>query len=110
MSANLHPRHFRTFPTEVLMVCFHLCRDAETKITVLTAPNNSYKESLHHLHGFLLYSLYVGTWGMEDGLFAVKDHYESLLVGTIATWQSSLLTLNWHLPFFVLGLPWWLRW
>ena len=52
------------------MVCFHLCRDAETKITVLTAPNNSYKESLHHLHGFLLYSLYVGTWGMEDGLFA----------------------------------------
>ena len=52
------------------MIYFHLSCDAETKTTVLTAPNNSYKEFLHHLHGFLLYSLYVGTWGMEDGLFA----------------------------------------
>ena len=71
---------------------------------LLTIP---IKESLHHLHGFLLYSLYVpGGW--RTACLPLKDQYESLLVGTIATWQSSLLTLNWHLPFIV--LPWWLRW
>lgn len=32
----------------------------------------SVKESLDHLHGLLLYSLYVGNWGRGDGMLTVE--------------------------------------